>query len=118
MSWFRPGGLIELRPHHTLFFENHSREEITLWICFNREWYFVADITPGESILPIPVSSGVRLEWRILSSRAILEFNQINAVELNSRLESVYYIAELVHWRGGFRCTREMMGRHTEIIVS
>ena len=96
-----------------------SQEEITLWLCFNRQWYFVGNIPPGESILPIPVSSGVWVEWWLLSSRAIVQSIEINGSnKLRSLLESVFRIAELVHWRGIFRCAREMMGRHTEIIVS
>ena len=93
MSWFRPRGLIELRPHHSVFFVNHSREEVALWICFNREWYLFAVISSRRVHFPIPESSGVQVEWRILTARATLHLNSTYEVELNSRLEGMHRIA-------------------------
>ena len=71
------------QPYHGLIFENGSGEEIVIWVAVNGERHILPTIAPGESLLPIPIPEGIRVEWMATPAREITDNSETSYVDPN-----------------------------------
>jgi hypothetical protein len=104
-------------PHHSLIFENDSNIPITIWLLFDGVWDVLPTLGPGECLMPIPLTKGMRLQWKGISSATIATYNQSHEANFTHVQESVLYCASLVHWTGKISCKLGLLGRSTRVTM-
>jgi hypothetical protein len=104
-------------PHHNLIFENDSDMPITMWLLVDQEWNVLPTVDPGECLMPIPITTGLRLEWRGVSSDTIGTHNQTHETKFSPAQKPMLDCSSLVHWRGRVSCKSGMLGRSTRITL-
>jgi hypothetical protein len=55
-------------PHHNLIFENNLVGSITIWLVVDGGYHVLPTLRSGESLMPIPINSRVRVDWKVVSN--------------------------------------------------
>ena len=105
------------QPYFELIIENHPTHVMAVWICYDGEWWVTPNSIPGSMLLPIPIRSGVRLEWRALSGSAIARYNLVHGTDFSTQSEEIALNDDVAYWQGELYCTFVMLGRSMKLVL-
>lgn len=97
--------------YHALVFANGTSTQVVVWIAFDDDWWVTPNLLPGTDSFVIPVTDGIYVRWRAVSSRAVARYNFIHNTDYDLQSEEIALDEDVICWQGEFSCTQTMLGK-------